>query len=77
MTYDLNCLISGVVCDITKIEINYLVFDYVTYPFIQPINKNFVIDPLSMLLNQYYEIYYTNSLDHHTTYSLNCLFSGF
>jgi hypothetical protein len=77
MTYDLTCMISGVVCDITKIEINYLVFDYATYPFIQPINENFILDPLSILFNQYYEIRYTDNLDHHNTYSLNCLLSGF
>jgi hypothetical protein len=76
MTYDLACLISGVACDIAKIEINYLVFDYATYQFIQPITQNFILDPLLLLSNQYYEIRYTENLENHKSYNLNCMLSG-
>jgi hypothetical protein len=54
--YTISCLSLGSNCTFSLIVIDYLVFDYSTYPFVQIFDSFFTLDPTAVLNDQFYEI---------------------
>jgi hypothetical protein len=54
--YTISCLSSGSNCTFSLLVIDYLVFDYSTYPFVQIFDSLFTLDPAAVLNDQFYEI---------------------
>jgi hypothetical protein len=75
--YNLSCLAAGVSCTFSQIVIDYLVFDYDSYTFVQGHHGTFLVDPFSFSSDQFYLVSYMQSLVGGHSYSLNCMLSGF
>lgn len=77
IAYSLSCIQAGINCSITRIDINYLVFDYLLYYYVTLYDFTFTVNP-SLLTNQFYSMTYMERLDWPIlSYALNCYISGF
>lgn len=78
VTYSLSCMVGGnTLCSFSEIDIDYLAYDFDTYPFVQILHESLLLDPSALTTNQYYVIDYMQPLTVGSSYSITCMLSGF
>lgn len=71
-------MVGGVtVCSFSEIVIDYLAYDFDTYPFVQILQQSLTLDASASTNNQYYVIEYMQTLTNGNSYAINCMLSGF
>jgi hypothetical protein len=54
LSYSLFCLAGLTSCSFAEIDINYLVYEFLTYSFVQILEEVFTLDPTVAITNQFY-----------------------
>lgn len=78
VTYSLACMVGGAtVCSFSEIVIDYLAYDFDTYPFVQILQQSLTLDASASTNNQYYVVEYMQPLTNGNSYAINCMLAGF